>query len=445
MATDAASKTFLMNILTKSKSSLTELKRACDTNRKEVDGAKRVRNLIREGKDKRDEVDVIRAQFHHQELLHEAERRRVTAEIEVITITAAVGDISRGARNHDFRKETFKIPTNCDLCGDRIWGLSAKGLSCGECGFTVHLKCEMKVPADCPGELNKEQKKAAKAERQAAAQAAGVVPAASGGEGDMNGAGSPHPGLNRSDTLGSMNTLSSGYAASAQRSVSGASTLKSPVTDDTSPTTPTTTAATSTAPAPRRRIAAPPPTQYRPPSANGDEPEEKQKGRMLYAYTATSDGEISVPESQDFTLVEPDDGSGWIKIKPASFGAPSGLVPASYAELSPPSSSSRNLAADRPVSTASASGSDTQRSDTGSAPTSRPKKQGPAVAPRRGGAKKVRYVMALYTYSASGAGEVDMQEGEKMVLVGADQGDGWCEVESGAGRGVVPSSWVREV
>ena len=57
----------------------------------------------------------------------------------------------------------------------------------------------------------------------------------------------------------------------------------------------------------------------------------------------------------------------------------------------------------------------------------------------------VKYVEAVYTYSANGDGETDMEEGEKMVLVLADQGDGWCEVESRAGRGVVPATWVKEV
>ena len=72
------------------------------------------------------------------------------------------------------------------------------------------------------------------------------------------------------------------------------------------------------------------------------------------------------------------------------------------------------------------------------------KKKGPAVAPKRG-AKKLKYVEALYTYAASGDGETSMEEGEKMVLVAADQGDGWCEVESRAGKGIVPAGWVREV
>jgi hypothetical protein len=38
-----------------------------------------------------------------------------------------------------------------------------------------------------------------------------------------------------------------------------------------------------------------------------------------------------------------------------------------------------------------------------------------------------------------------MQEGEKMVLIAPDQGDGWCEVESKGRRGVVPAGWVKEV
>ncbi|KAI7630815.1 hypothetical protein KC322_g22943, partial [Hortaea werneckii] len=182
MANDAQSKTFLMNILSKSKGSLNELRRECDAKRREVEGAKRVRQAIREGKDRRDEVDVVRAMFYHQENLHEAERRMFTAEVEVSTITGSVGDVSVGMRNHAFKNETFRLPTNCDLCADRIWGLSAKGLQCTDCGFTCHTKCELKVPADCPGELNKEQRKTAKAERQAAAQAASPPPV-NGGDG----------------------------------------------------------------------------------------------------------------------------------------------------------------------------------------------------------------------------------------------------------------------
>lgn len=431
MAADPMSKTFLMNILTKSKSLLGELRRECDAKRREVEGAKRVRQAIREGKDKRDEVEVVRAQFHHQELLHEAERKRITAEVEVSTITSSVGDVSVGARNHKFKNQTYKIPTSCDLCGDRLWGLNAKGLSCEDCGFTCHTKCELKVPADCPGELNKEQKKSVKAERQAAAaQAQQTAPAATNGNGHAD---SLAPSLQRSDTMGSMNTLSSGYAASANRSVSGM-TVRSSNDNDSAPPV---TSKISSGPA-RHRVMAPPPTSYVGPNGSADPSE--QKGKMLYAYQGNGDGEIKVSEGQEFTLVEPDDGSGWIKIKPSSFGSVAGLVPASYADISPSVPLGKPSANDRPVSL-TASAASLSGSDSGTAGPK--KKQGPAVAPRRG-AKKVKHVEALYTYQASGEGEVDMQEGEKMVLVAPDQGDGWVEVESKAGKGVVPASWVRD-
>ena len=434
MAADPASKTFLMNILTKSKSSLTELKREVEGRRKEVEGCKRVRQSIREGKDKRDEVEVVRAQFYNQELLQNAERRRTTAEVEVSTIMSAVGDVSIGAKSHTFKNQTFKIPTNCDLCGDRIWGLSAKGLSCEECGFTCHTKCELKVPADCPGELNKEEKKKIKGERQAAAQAAmAKAPDA------VNGADTGYEGksaLQRSDTIGSMNTLSSGYAASAQRSVSGATARSSTATEDGAASTPATTSSPASKAPARNRIVAPPPTTYISPNGTGDE--SKQKGKMLYSFQASSGEEVSIYEGAEFTILEPDDGSGWVKIKPESFGSSSGIVPASYVELI-----AKPAPSPRPVSTAtSGSASSVDGTSIGAA---KPK---PAAPPPRRGAKKapaVKHVEALYTYPANGDGETDMEEGEKMVLVQADQGDGWCEVESRAGRGVVPATWVREV
>lgn len=145
---------------------------------------------------------------------------------------------------------------------------------------------------------------------------------------------------------------------------------------------------------------------------------------------------MSISRSLPRRLTNPTDGSGWLKIKPSSFGSSAGLVPASYADLFPKPSSPI-----RPVSTASAS----TTSLTGSiGSVSAPRKQGPAVAPRRG-AKKVKQVEALYTYEPAAEGETAMEAGERMVLVTPDQGDGWCEVEGRAGRGVVPAGWVKEV
>ena len=54
------------------------------------------------------------------------------------------------------------------------------------------------------------------------------------------------------------------------------------------------------------------------------------------------------------------------------------------------------------------------------------KKQGPAVAPKRG-AKKLNYVVALYEYTAQSDAEWSMSEGERFVLIKEDPGDGCGE------------------
>lgn len=128
------------------------------------------------------------------------------------------------------------------------------------------------------------------------------------------------------------------------------------------------------------------------------------------------------------------DGSGWVKIKA---GYKEGLVPGSYLEILPPASSAPPPNANRPMSSYSNNGS------VSSIATSA-KKQGPAVAPRRG-AKKVKYVEALYPYEAQSDQEWSMGEGERFVLVKEDQGDGWAEVERGGITKSVPANYVQVV
>lgn len=66
------------------------------------------------------------------------------------------------------------------------------------------------------------------------------------------------------------------------------------------------------------------------------------------------------------------------------------------------------------------------------------------MAPKRG-AKKLRYVEALYDFTASGDTEHSMTEGERFVLVKDDPGDGWVEVEKAGVTGSVPSSYIQHV
>lgn len=445
MAVDETAKIYLRNVLGKSKSQLRDLKQEVDNRRREVEAIKMIRRNIRQGKDKRDEVEMVRAMFNAQELLHEVERQRLTAEVETHTITSTVGDVSLGAQNHAFKSQTFKVPTNCDLCGERIWGLSAKGFDCQDCGYTCHSKCELKVPAECPGEQSKEGKKKLKAERQAASK---VAPPQSNG-GPPDGV-TELPALSRSNT---MDTLSSGYAASANRSVSGKVPIDETSTDGAGSPPPAGKPATMR----KNRIVAPPPTQYiaempgNSPIGGGSSTSHptEQRGRMSYAYQATTEGELSVEEGDEVSIAEPDgtcpkyytplkwistltesDGSGWTSVRLNAHTA--GLVPTSYLEthaLPPP--------LERPVSSYSSSST----SLTGSIPG---KKKGPMVAPKRG-AKKLKYVEALYHYESRSDAEWSMSEGERFVLVSKDTGDGWADVEKGGVTKSVPANYIQEV
>lgn len=308
MIVDEPAKIFLRNMLNKSKSQLGDLRREVDMRRKEVDGLKRIQQSVREGKDKRDEVVVWSQLLIAQEQLHDSDHKRLNVEVETTTITTTIGDLTIGAKNHNFKSQTFKIPTNCDLCGERIWGLSAKGFDCRDCGYTCHSKCEMKVPAECPGEQSKDDKKKLKASRQEGAGLGRTASVAGNGNGNGNGDMPPElpASLSRSNT---MNSLSSGYAASANRSVTrgGPQSPTEPQLPDRSSKPPGTLR--------KPRVVAPPPTSYISElpgsSANGSSGglgirSSDPRGKMLYAYDASGEGEISVGEGDEVTITEPD-------------------------------------------------------------------------------------------------------------------------------------------
>ncbi|AEO62435.1 uncharacterized protein THITE_2106586 [Thermothielavioides terrestris NRRL 8126] len=438
MIVDETAKIYLRNLLNKSKSQLGELRREADKKRREVEAVRRVKEKIRDGTEQKDEVAVVSQLFALQEDLHQVDRKRITVEVEVSTITSTVGDVTLGAKNHNFKSQTFKIPTNCDLCGERIWGLSAKGFDCRDCGYTCHSKCEMKVPAECPGEQSKEERKKLKQERQEAANA--LVKPSSGPPEHV----AELPGLSRSDTVTSGK---SGYAASSQRSMTGP---LSPA-DETPPDVPSATRPTSTAApsagagaARKHRVIAPPPAAYvseLPGSTpNGSsQASEQQKAKMLYAFEAGGPGELSVPEGRDLVILEPDTGSGWVKVRA---GYKEGLVPATYIEITPAAPTAP--AAILPQHTGQSTYSNSGSSIGTAAGTSGAKKKGPAVAPRRG-AKKLKYVEALYDYAAQSEAEHSMVEGERFVLIKEDPGDGWAEVEKGGVTKSVPASYIQLV
>lgn len=161
----------------------------------------------------------------------------------------------------------------------------------------------MKVPPECPGEQTKEEKKKLKAERQAAASAVVEAPVPMSAP---TSNGSAAPILTRQDT---MNSLSSGFAATANRSVSGSQRIIPEPTVDPAPSVTSTPSisASSAGGARRNRVLAPPPTAYVSPSSEDvSSPTSKRRGRMLYAYEARDGTEVTISEGKEFEIVEPD-------------------------------------------------------------------------------------------------------------------------------------------
>lgn len=293
--TDETAKVFLRNVLGKSKTQVRELRVEADRKKREVESARKIRADIQQGEDNRSEVEVVRSIFHMQESLHEVNRKWLTAEVETSTIISIVGDLSVGAQNHNFRSQTFKIPTNCDLCGERIWGLSAKGFDCRDCGYTCHSKCQMKVPAECPGEQSKEDKKKLKAERQ---EHAGAIPVL---DLDSSAASTSAPSLSRQNT---MNSLSSGYAVSTNRSVSNMATQPTP--EIQTETSPPPLAEIKPAAPKRNRVLAPPPTAFMSAPLATESKAKEPSGKMMYPFQATGSDEVTVQDGDDVVIVEPD-------------------------------------------------------------------------------------------------------------------------------------------
>jgi hypothetical protein len=332
----------------------------------------------------------------------------MTLQVEIETILDAVGEIERGTQTHKFKATTFKIPTNCDLCNETVWGLKSKGFNCQDCGYSCHKHCEMKVPAACPGVLDKAAKKALKEEMKANAAVGG-----------SNGADT---GLSRSNTMNSLSSSYSGGKMSSKRSQSKLSKNANP-----SATSFELAVSNDIAPPRRSRVIAPPPERYEPIAELGDN--GNKMGRMMYAYSGKREGEVSVEGGAEVVVLEPDDGSGWIMVRS---GNAEGLVPASYVNIYPPP-------VRRPSSVNSSSNASIANST-----LSAGKKKGPAVKPKRG-AKRVKHVEAIYDYEARTGQEHSMIEGDRFVLVREDDGSGWAEVEKGGVVKSVPAAYVQIV
>ncbi|CAE6414806.1 unnamed protein product [Rhizoctonia solani] len=135
------------------------------------------------------------------------------------------------------------------------------------------------------------------------------------------------------------------------------------------------------------------------------------KAKVLYSYTGTGEFEVSITENSTVQVVDPDDGSGWVKVLNEK-GA-EGLVPATYIEIIAPALNKRR-----------------------------------APPPPTRSAPTAKLVKALYSYEAQGDDELSLKEGATYELTpkGENAGDGWWEgVDSSGKKGIFPSNYVERV
>ncbi|KAF9933739.1 hypothetical protein FBU30_004540 [Linnemannia zychae] len=276
--------------------------------------------------------------------------------------------VDTGVQNqpHDFKAASFTIPTSCDYCQSTIWGIAKQGFTCRDCGYNCHSKCEMKVPPNCSN-----VKGGAKAQRNS--MLSGGPPSASS--------------IAPSSTFSTMSSLPPElgpvstpiselrHKASLRESHSSASTMA------------------GSDPALRNSQA----NFARAPQSVSTGTLNSSKAHVIYDYDASSPGELTVRVGDLVTILEGDDGSGWIT---GQVNGSSGLIPLSYIEMEP---------------------------DIGVATEASP----------------IQRVRVLYDYDAQSNLELTIREGDIVILTSTDCSEGWWE---GTLRGVTaqfPANYVE--
>ncbi|RUS30762.1 hypothetical protein BC938DRAFT_478989 [Jimgerdemannia flammicorona] len=268
LVNDESTVIFLTNVVIKDRKKLTEIEADLEKRWKEVEG------LVSQ-KQKHESANDLPATHDAAENYMEALRHiavinsfKVRYDTEVAMITEAIGDSALKARGHDFKATSFAIRTTCDYCQATIWGLSKQGFTCKDCGYNCHTKCEMKVPPDCTGIKGKIARRVTVTSQS-----------------NTLSKSPTSPNLSPTNTVRSSRSISASSASLQPPTLNASSKPRS-----TSPATPN-------------------------PALSKSKTTKQLMATALYDYDADGDDELSVKEGDTLTVLEDDDGSGWIKVR----------------------------------------------------------------------------------------------------------------------------------
>ncbi|CAO3609011.1 unnamed protein product [Cunninghamella echinulata] len=316
------------------------------------------------------------------------QKARVKSEID--TIIHCIGDEGLRAQTHDFKPSSFTIPTTCDYCKSTIWGLSNKGMSCKVCGFNCHAKCEMKVAPNCSGVRGK---------------------------------------INEQPSSSNIN-----YASSIKSPTLTSTPLPSTSTQSTTSFTPSSITAASFH---QQTTTISSSSSFSTPTNTTMTPFVVE---ALYDYEAQNDDELSITEGEHLKVVEEPDG-GWIKVQR---GNDIGVIPENYVKIieqeqeeqyNPTTSSynDHNILQQQHQSTSineqyssTITSNDTATTNITNTPTE----------------STLDYVVAIYDFEAVNADELNLKEGDRIVVTNRDE-SGWWEGVLNGQSGIFPSNYIQ--
>eukprot|EP00158_Paraphelidium_tribonemae_P005547 Partr_v1_DN27399_c0_g1_i3_m46553 putative Actin polymerization protein Bzz1 len=148
LVVDELATVYLTNRLTKLEENLADVEAEVATKLREIEGLQSLYDAYSATPSlgNADEINENIIESRRALMLISDTKLRITTTIGVFQKAVGKG---RDGKRHNLTKHNFAIPNTCDYCQEKVWG---SALSCKDCGYNCHLKCELKVPPYCKNE-----------------------------------------------------------------------------------------------------------------------------------------------------------------------------------------------------------------------------------------------------------------------------------------------------
>ncbi|KND00988.1 hypothetical protein, variant [Spizellomyces punctatus DAOM BR117] len=325
LAQDDYAHVFLRNTLRKLQKRVDQIDTEIKSKNRTLDGTKNLFDAYTKDRKQGDPDDVKESMLDESRDIMVLKTARCKYQTQIDAIMQCIGEESPNARFHNLKGANFSIPTTCDYCHGTIWGVAKPGLTCSDCGYSAHLKCELKIPPECPGAKGA-RRPASMVSQRTSVTSIGSVLSASGSNWFVGASAyvlyDYSPAASAFDEI----AVTEGSVVRIIEPDDGSGwTLVSYQTDGESrkglvPTSYIELASPALAAESMlsERNRTPSPTKI-----------SRIQTTVAYDYTKGGDDELTVKAGQVVWITEGDDGSGWVTVND---GTLEGLVPASYLE-----------------------------------------------------------------------------------------------------------------